>query len=64
MRLIHTSGFSQQERKQWKATIFANLLNAFQCVQGCMDEHEVDLANKENQVRKGDLSLTSSSPTY
>jgi len=29
-----------------------------------MDEHEVDLANKENQVRKGDLSLTSSSPTY
>ncbi|GAB7340427.1 hypothetical protein MBLNU457_6859t1 [Dothideomycetes sp. NU457] len=49
MRLIHTSGFAQQERKQWKVTIFANLLNAFQCIQGCMDEHEVDLANKENQ---------------
>ena len=48
MRLIHTKGFSQSERKQWKVTIFTNLIHAFQCIQGAMEEHEVAFANPNN----------------
>ena len=50
MRLIHTAGFGTVERKQWRVTIFSNLLNAFQCIQGCMDEHDVDFEDKQNLV--------------
>ncbi|WPH02470.1 Hypothetical protein R9X50_00533400 [Acrodontium crateriforme] len=48
MRLIHTKGFSQSERKQWKVTIFQNLVHAFQVVFGAMEEQEVDFANDHN----------------
>lgn len=50
MRLIHTKGFSVQERKQWKVTIFQNLLHAFQVVFGAMEEQEVDFAEPGNIV--------------
>ena len=48
MRLIHTKGFPNQERKQWKVTIFGNLLHAFQCIQGAMEEHDVEYENPDN----------------
>ncbi|GIZ40887.1 hypothetical protein CKM354_000420800 [Cercospora kikuchii] len=48
MRLIHTKGFSKEERKQWKVTIFQNLLHAFQVVFGAMEEQEVDFADPSN----------------
>lgn len=50
MRLIHTKGFSVSERKQWKVTIFQNLLHAFQVVFGAMEEQEVDFAESGNIV--------------
>lgn len=50
MRLIHTKGFSVHERKQWKVTIFQNLLHAFQVVFGAMEEQEVDFAQGTNIV--------------
>jgi len=50
MRLIHAKGFSIQERKQWKVTIFQNLLHAFQVVFGAMEEQEVDFADPNNIV--------------
>lgn len=50
MRLIHTKGFSKDERKQWKVTIFQNLLHAFQVVFGAMEEQEVDFAEDNNIV--------------
>lgn len=55
MRLIHTKGFSMQERKQWKVTIFQNLLHAFQVVFGAMEEQEVDFAESSNIVRHQQL---------
>ena len=55
MRLIHTKGFSTQERKQWKVTIFQNLLHAFQVVFGAMEEQEVDFADNDNIVSLPDL---------
>lgn len=45
MRLIHTKGFSSSERKQWKVTIFQNLVHAFQVVFGAMEEQEVEFAD-------------------
>ncbi|KAF4552114.1 Guanine nucleotide-binding protein alpha-2 subunit-like protein [Elsinoe fawcettii] len=48
MRLIHNAGFTPTERKQWKVTIFSNLMHAFQCISGCMEEHEVDFEQSEN----------------
>ena len=50
MRLIHTKGFSVSERKQWKVTIFQNLLHAFQVVFGAMEEKEVDFGDSDNIV--------------
>jgi len=50
MRLIHTKGFQLPERKQWKVTIFQNLLHAFQVVFGAMEEQEVDFADEGNIV--------------
>lgn len=52
MRLIHSKGFTSQERKQWKVTIFQNLLHAFQVVFGAMEEQEVEFENAENIVRR------------
>jgi len=52
MRLIHTKGFSTSERKQWKVTIFQNLLHAYQVVFGAMEEQEVDFADEGNIVRR------------
>lgn len=50
MRLIHTKGFSKEERKQWKVTIFQNLLHAFQVVFGAMEEQDVEFAEESNIV--------------
>ena len=51
MRLIHTKGFAVQERKQWKVTIFQNLLHAFQVIFGAMEEQEAEFSTPENIVR-------------
>ncbi|GAB7352349.1 hypothetical protein MBLNU459_g2790t1 [Dothideomycetes sp. NU459] len=48
MRLIHTKGFPTAERNQWKVTIFNNLIHAFQCIQGAMEEHEVQYHEPSN----------------
>jgi len=51
MRLIYTQGFAPQERKQWRVTIFNNLINAYQCIQAAMEEHEVEFALQDSDVR-------------
>ncbi|KAK4994306.1 hypothetical protein LTR66_005627 [Elasticomyces elasticus] len=48
MRLIHTGGFKKDERKQWKVTIFHNLLHAFQVIFSAMEEQDMDFENPEN----------------
>ncbi len=51
MRLIHSKGFTPVERKQWKVTIFQNMLHAFQVVFGAMEEQDVEFGNAKNIVR-------------
>lgn len=57
MRLIHAKGFSAAERKQWKVTIFNNLLHAFQVIFGAMEEQEVDFADQKNIVCANDSTV-------
>ncbi|KAF1815628.1 guanine nucleotide binding protein, alpha subunit [Eremomyces bilateralis CBS 781.70] len=61
MRVIHTGGFSRNERKQWRAVIFNNLINAFNTIFLVMEEHDEmfeDQANTEymNKI-KGDPEI-------
>jgi guanine nucleotide-binding protein subunit alpha len=63
MRLLHTKGFSASERKQWKVTIFNNLLHAFQVIFGAMEEQEVDFAHETNIVSSPMLSSALNSHT-
>jgi guanine nucleotide-binding protein subunit alpha len=51
MRLIHSKGFTNSERNQWKVAIFDNLVQSFQAIAAAMEEHEVHFADKDNIVR-------------
>ncbi|KAF2237963.1 guanine nucleotide binding protein, alpha subunit [Viridothelium virens] len=48
MRLINHGAFQKPERKQWRAIIFTNLVNAFQVLLSAMSEHEIEFENPEN----------------
>lgn len=50
MKMIYTEGFSQQERRQWRAVIFTNLVHTFQTILGAMDEQGVSFADADNSV--------------
>jgi guanine nucleotide-binding protein subunit alpha len=51
MRIIYTRGFTKNERKQWRAVIFNNLVDAFQILLTAMEDHNTNFENEENQVR-------------
>jgi guanine nucleotide-binding protein subunit alpha len=50
MRVIHAGGFNQTERKQWRAVIFGNLVNAFQTLLCAMEEYGIEFEDEENRV--------------
>jgi len=50
MRLIHTKGFTDAERLQWKVIILSNIINAFQCISIYMEEVHLQLGSPENAV--------------
>lgn len=50
MRVIHTGGFSKSERKQWRAVIFNNLVNAFNTIFMVMEEHDETFEDSANVV--------------
>lgn len=49
MRIINTEGFSKQERKAWRVTIFDNLVNSFQCILGEMEHLDVTFEDETNE---------------
>ena len=51
MRIIHHGGFSEDERRMWKAIIFRNLVDAFLYLLNIMREQNMDLQDQENWVR-------------
>lgn len=51
MRLIYTEGFSQQERKEVRQVIFANLIVAFKIIAEEMRELQLEYRNGKSKVR-------------
>jgi guanine nucleotide-binding protein subunit alpha len=52
MRIINAGGFQSLERKTWRATIFNNLVSAFQTIFAAMQEDDTDFEDEENIVRQ------------
>ena len=51
MRIINAGGFQGMERKTWRATIFNNLVSAFQTIFQAMQEDNTDFEDEDNIVR-------------
>jgi guanine nucleotide-binding protein subunit alpha len=52
MRIINAGGFGKMERKTWRATIFNNLVSAFQTIYAAMQEGDTDFEDEDNIVRR------------
>ncbi len=50
MRIINAGGFGNKERKAWRATIFNNLVSAFQTIHQAMQEDDTDFEDEDNIV--------------
>lgn len=50
MRLIYAQGFSKQEKEEWRAIIFNNILSAFKVILDAMEELEIEFQDKANDV--------------
>lgn len=50
MKMIYANGFNDQDRKQWRVVIFANLISAFHTILQAMEELEEPFKNANNQV--------------
>ncbi|KAI4615078.1 uncharacterized protein J4E87_004414 [Alternaria ethzedia] len=48
MRIINAGGFQSLERKTWRATIFNNLVSAFQTIYAAMQEDDIDFEDDDN----------------
>ncbi|KAH9866022.1 hypothetical protein J1614_008586 [Plenodomus biglobosus] len=48
MRIINAGGFQSLERKTWRATIFNNLVSAFQTIYAAMQEDDTDFEDEDN----------------
>ncbi|KAF1835155.1 guanine nucleotide-binding protein subunit alpha [Decorospora gaudefroyi] len=54
MRIINAGGFQSLERKTWRATIFNNLVSAFQTIYAAMQEDDTDFED-DNNIRNSEL---------
>ena len=52
MKLIYANGFTDQDRKQWRVVIFANLVSAFHTILQAMEELEEPFEKPRNNVRR------------
>lgn len=51
MRLIYAQGFSKNEKEEWRAIIFNNILTAFRVILDAMEELEIAFEDQFNSVR-------------
>lgn len=49
MRLIHSGGFTTDERQQWRTVIYNNLVQACHVVLHAMDDHGIQLEDPSNR---------------
>jgi hypothetical protein len=50
MKLIYAQGFSKSEKEEWRSIIFSNLNNAFKVIIDAMEELDISLGRRENEV--------------
>ncbi|KAG0635869.1 guanine nucleotide binding protein, alpha subunit [Tuber brumale] len=50
MKLIHASGFSKNDRDDYRVIIFSNLLNSFKIILEAMESYDLTLQNEENEA--------------
>jgi len=50
MRLLYASGFSRNEREDYRCIIFSNILNAFKILIDAMDQLEIRFEDRGNEV--------------
>ncbi|CUS07514.1 unnamed protein product [Tuber aestivum] len=50
MKLIHASGFSKNDRDDYRAIIFSNLLNSFKIILEAMESYDLAFQNEENEA--------------
>jgi len=50
MKLIHASGFSRNDREDYRVIIFANLLNSFKIILEAMEACDLTFLNRENEA--------------
>lgn len=50
MRLIYAQGFSKDEKGEWRAIIFNNILSAFKVILDAMEELDIGFENPQNDV--------------
>ncbi|RPA89567.1 guanine nucleotide binding protein, alpha subunit [Choiromyces venosus 120613-1] len=50
MKLIHASGFSKNDRDDYRVIIFANLLNSFKIILEAMESYDLTFQNEENEA--------------
>ncbi|KAI9835054.1 MAG: G-Protein alpha subunit [Sarea resinae] len=50
MRLMHAEGFSKNERKEWRAIIFSNIVNAFKVIFEAMEDYDLSFENPANSA--------------
>lgn len=75
MRIINAGGFGKHERQTWRATIFNNLVSAFQTIYAAMQEDDTDFEDEEcivsgpaplscSWLRCTDLTVYSATPRW
>jgi hypothetical protein len=50
MRLIYTSGFSKNEKLEWKPVVFNNIVQSFRLIFDAMNELDIKFENEDNEV--------------
>lgn len=50
MRLIYASGFSKNEKLEWKPVVYTNIIQSFRLIFDAMTELGIEFENKENEA--------------
>ena len=50
MKLIYATGFSKNEKLEWKPVVFNNIIQSFRLIFEAMQELGIEFENQENEV--------------
>lgn len=50
MKLIYATGFSKNERLEWKPVVFNNVVQSMRLIFDVMNDQSIEFENKDNEV--------------